>query len=34
MKLVLVPKTEVCVVEQTEDNDKQLAPLTGCITTQ
>lgn len=24
----------VCVVEQIEDNDRQLAPLTGCITTQ
>lgn len=24
----------MCVVEQIEDNDKQLAPLTGCITTQ
>jgi len=32
--LVLVSKTEVCIVEQTEHNDKQLVLLTRCRTTQ
>jgi len=32
--LVLVSKTEVCIVEPTEYNDKQLVLLTRCRTTQ